>query len=110
MSRTTYFARWTVERTLRSISRSSFARSLSANAPPAPMPAFSAATASRRPVAVTRRHSSSTPSAPAPATPRPVRRTPPPQLLDTVSAGQVDLNGLDDRAAELTSRAGELLV
>src|SRR5919202_292169 len=60
MSRTTYLARWTVERTLRSTSSSSCSRSVSANGPPMPMPAFSAAAPSGRPA--TRSQSCSTPS------------------------------------------------
>src|SRR4051812_13323005 len=51
MSRTRSLARCTVERTLRSTRRSSWRRSVSvAKAPPAPMPAFSAAASTGRPM------------------------------------------------------------
>src|SRR4051794_1230577 len=63
MSRTTYFASCTVDRTLRSMSRSSSSSAVSvANAPPAPTPALSAAASTGRPAATMRRWSSSTPS------------------------------------------------
>src|SRR4051812_46688239 len=69
MSRTMCLARWTVERTLRSMIRSSSSSEVSvANAPPAPTPALSATAATGLPSAWIRAYSTSTPSSVARST------------------------------------------